>query len=337
MSLVMGGMKNERRKKENEGGNKFTEWYEKFSTSIKLGLLEDSPNQKRLMKLLRFQTAKSDGKYISLETYVKNMKEWQDEIYMLAGQDAESIEKSPFMSPFVEKDVDVLYLTEPIDEYWVAQIRDYESTKFVDISRENVKFKDEDEDLLKRREKAYKNKFKPLTKYLKKLYGGSIMRVAMSSRLGSTPAIVTSSQYGQSANMERIMRAQTLSHDSGAHQMMSMKVFEINPRHPLVLKLLEGVPAEDDEEDATPSTEIVESAWILHDMAMMNGGYPIADPVAHAKRMTKYMQSQLGVESLALEPEIDPPEEEEEAPDLDMDAMGGMNMDDFDLSDLDLD
>ena len=329
----------ESEKEKATGENKYAEWYKKFSTSIKLGLLEDSPNQKRLMKLLRFQSAKSDGKLISLDTYIKNMKEWQDEIYMLAGQDADSISKSPFMSPFVEKDVDVLYLTEPIDEYWVAQIRDYESSKFVDISRENVKFKDEDEDLVKRREKAYKNKFKPLTKYLKKLYGGSIMRVAMSSRLGSTPAIVTSSQYGQTANMERIMRAQTLSHDSGAQQMMSMKVFEVNPRHPLVLKLLEGVPAEDDE-DATPSEEVVDSAWILHDMAMMNGGYPIEDPVAHAKRMTKYMQSQLGVESLALEPEIDPPEEEEEAPEFDMDSMGdmgGINMEDFDLGDMDLD
>jgi len=330
----------ENKKEQKDGDNKYIEWYKKFSTSIKLGLLEDSPNQKRLMKLLRFQTSKSNGKYISLEQYVKEMKDWQDEIYMLAGQDAGSIEKSPFMDPFNEKDVAVVYLTEPIDEYWVGQIKDFDGTKFVDISRENVKFKDEDEDLVKRREKAYKKQFKPLTKYLKKLYGSSVMRVAISNRLGSTPAIATSSQYGQSANMERIMRAQTLTHDNSA-PMMSMKVFEINPRHPLVLKLLEGSPAEDDE-DATPSQEIVDSAWILHDMAMMNGGYPISDPVAHAKRMTKYMQSQLGVESLALEPEIDPPEEEEEAPDLDMDAlnemgMGGMNMEDFDLGDMDLD
>jgi len=333
------GTVTEGKKEKKEGDSKWIEWYKKFSTSIKLGILEDSPNQKRLMKLLRFQTSNSDGKYISLETYINGMKEWQDEIYMLAGQDADSVKKSPFMDPFIEKGVDVLFLTEPIDEYWTGQIKDYESSKFVDISRENVKFKDEDQDLVKRREKAYKSMFKPLTKYLKKLYGPSVMRVAMSSRLGSTPAIVTSSQYGQSANMERIMRAQTLTHDSGSSPPMSMKVFEINPRHPLVLKLLENAPAEDDE-DASPSAEMVDSAWILHDMAMMSGGYPIADPLAHARRMTKYMQSQLGVESLTLAPEIDPPEEEEEAPDFDMDALkdfGGMNMEDFDLDSLDLD
>merc|ERR1719253_304079 len=131
--------------------------------------------------------------------------------------------------------------------------------------------------------------------------------------------------------MERILRAQTLTHEGGNHQ-MSMKVFEINPRHPLVLKLLEGCP----DEEESPSEDLIDSAWILHDMAMMSGGYPIADQLAHAKRMTKYMQSQLGVESLTLEPEIDPPEEEEEAPDFDADDMGGINMDDMNFGDMDL-
>lgn len=250
----------------------------------------------------------------------------------------DTIKTSAFLDPFHEKDLDVVFFTEPIDEYAFAQVTDYESTKFVDISRENVKFKDEDEDLVKRREKAYKSKFKPLTKWLKKLYGSSVMRVSISSRLGSTPAIVSSSQFGQSANMERIMRAQTLTHDTSSPGGMSMKVFEINPRHPLVLKLLEGSPDEDDE-SATPASDVEDAAWILHDMAMLNGGYPISDTLAHAKRMTKFMQSQLGVDSLKLEPEIDPPEEEEEAPDFDMDGMGGINLEDFDgmdLGDMDL-
>lgn len=317
---------------DDDGDNAWIEWYKKFSTSLKLGLLEDHPNRKRIMKLLRFQTSKSDGKYISLEEYVNNMKEWQDQIYTLAGPDVDTLKKSAFLGPFKEKDVDVVFFTEPIDEYAFAQVTDYESTKFVDISRENVKFKDEDEDLVKRREKAYKAQFKPLTKWLKKIYGSSVMRIAISNRLGSSPAIVSSSAYGQSANMERIMRAQTLTHDGGASQ-MSMKIFEINPRHPLVHKLLEGCP----EEDESASEELIDSAWILHDMAMLSGGYPIQDTIAHSGRMTKFMQNQLGVESLELEPEIDPPEEEEEAPDFDAD-MDGFNMEDLnmDLGDMDL-
>jgi heat shock protein beta len=332
------GSVKESKEKKDKVDNKWIDWYNKFSTSLKLGVLEDSPNRKRLMKLLRYQTSQSDGKWISFDDYINNMKDWQDEIYMLAGSDAESIKKSPFMDPFNEKGVDVLFLTEPIDEYVFGQVRDYDDKKFVDISRENVKFKDEDEDLVKRREKAYKDKFKPLTKWLKKLYGTSVMRVTISSRLGSSPAIVSSSQYGNSANMERIMRAQTLTHDKTA-PMMSMKVFEINPRHPLVLKLLEGSPPEEGEEDFEPAEDILDSAWILHDLAMMNGGYPIADSQKHSQRMLRFMSSQLGVESMALEPEIEPAEEAEEAPDFDMGDLGdmGINMEDFDLGSMDLD
>jgi heat shock protein 90kDa beta len=333
-----GTVKEVEKKDKEEDESPYIDWYKKFSQSLKLGLLQDTPNTKRLMKLLRFQTLKSKGKYISLDEYVKDMKDWQDVIYTLAGSDIESIKKSPFLGPFVEKDVDCLFFTDPIDEYWFARVQDYEGNKFGDVSREHVKFKDEDENLVKRREKAYKEKFKPLTKWLKKIYGTSIMRVALSSRLGSSPAIVSSTQWGNSANMERILRAQTMTHDSGAPS-MSMKILEINPRHPLVLKLLEGSPAED-AEDAVVAPEVEDAAWVMHDLAMMHGGYPISDPEAHAKRMTKFMQSALGVESLTLEPEIDPPEEDEAAPDFDMDAMGGMggiNMEDFDLGDMDLD
>ena len=132
------------------------------------------------------------------------------------------------------------------------------------------------------------------------------------------------------------MRAQTLSHDSASAMAYSTKVFEINPRHPLVVKLLDGCPTEpegDEEEEAAfePSEEMIDSAWILHDMAMLNGGFTITDPLANSMRMTKFMQSQLGVESLTLEPEIDPPEVEEVAPDLDEDGLGGINMEDFNI------
>lgn len=333
------GTVTESKKEKKDKETPWQEWYKKFSTSLKLGVLEDTTNRKRLMSLLRFESYKSNGKMISFNDYINDMKDWQEEIYMLAGTDVEAIKKSPFMDPFIEKDVDVLFLTDPIDEYVFAQVKDHEDKKFTDISREDVKFKDEDPDLQKRRDKAYVKKLKPLTKWLRKFYGNSIMRITISNRLGTSPAIVTSSRYGNSANMERIMRAQTLTHDSGP-QGFSMKIFEINPRHPLILKLLEGAPPEDSEDNFEPSEEIKDAAWLLHDMAMMNGGFPIPDPLAHNKRMTKFLQSQLGVESLNLEPAIDPPEEEEEAPDFDADAMGGMggiNLDDFDMNDLDLD
>ncbi|KAL7566196.1 hypothetical protein ACA910_011270 [Epithemia clementina (nom. ined.)] len=328
------------KKKDEVKEDKYLKWYENFSPNIKYGVIEDEPNRGKLMKLLRFQTSKSDGKLISLAEYVENMKDWQDDIYVLGGTSAEEISQSPLLESFREKDVEVIYMTETIDEYMVKHARDYERKKFVDVSAEGVKFKDEDQDLLKRREKAYQNKFKPLTKWLKKLYGSTVLRVQVAKRsLGSIPAVVSSSDFGNSANMERIMRAQAFQSDDTR---MSFRIFELNPRHPLVVKLLEGCPPEDADEDKPfePSQETIDSAWILHDMAMLNGGYPISDPIAHNKRLTKVLQKRFELDSLDLEPAIDPPVEEDEPPEPDMD-FGGLNMDDFDMGslgdDIDLD
>ena len=313
-------------------------WYKKFAVNLKMGVIDDEPNRNRLVKLLRFQTSKSDGKWVSLEDYVNNMKEWQTEIFFLAGLSLDEVKKSRFLERFHEKDVEVVFLTDPVDEYVIQQLRDFDGKRFVAISSENVKLKDEDENLVKRREKFYSNKFKPLTKWLKKLYGQSVMRVSVSKRLGSTPAIVSSSEFGHSANMERIMRAQAFQHGVEENPMMrAMKVFEINPRHPLVLKLLEGCPPEKEEEGADPfvvSQEVEDAAWLLYDMAMLNGGFQLTDIEGHTKRMTRFLQSQLNVDSLELEPEVEPPEEEEEAPEVDLDGLDGLNMADFDMDNM---
>jgi len=322
-----------------EKESEYITWYKNFCTSLKLGCFEDEPNQAKLLKLLRFQTSKSDGKWISLKEYVERKKDWQDEIYIHTGASVEELDRSPFMDPFFDKDIEVIYMTDAIDEYLLQRVTQFEDAKFIQISKENVKFKDEDEDLVKRREKVYKNQFKPLTKWLKKLYGMSMTRVTISGRLGKSPAIVSSGQWGASANMDRIMKANALSHGGSSFGSQAMKIFEINPRHPLVLTLLEGAtpPEGDEEANFNPSQEITDAAWILHDMALLNGGFSISDPVAHSKRMLGFMQSSLSVESLALVPEIDPPEEDEEAPHMDDFDMGGINMEDFDLDSLDLD
>jgi hypothetical protein len=139
--------------------------------------------------------------------------------------------------------------------------------------------------------------------------------------------------------MERIVRAQAFQHGVDPSSLNSMKIFEINPRHPLIIKLLEGCPPEDakddDEEPFVVAPETVDAAWMLHDMAMLNGGFPITDPDGHNKRMMKVLQAQFGLESLSLEPEINPPVEEDEPPEAD--GAGGINMDDFNLDGIDLD
>merc|ERR1712137_1364757 len=156
---------------------------------------------------------------------------------------------------------------------------------------------------------------KPLTKWLKKLYEPAVMRVAISKRLGSSPAIVSSSEYGHSANMERIMRAQAYQQGQDEFSMRAMKILEINPRHPFINKLLDGCPPEKEEDDAEPfkvSEETEDSAWMLLDMASLSGGFQVVDGTAHSKRMNKFLRSSLGVDSDDLEDEVDPPEEEDD-------------------------
>jgi len=321
----------------------YIEWYQKFNANLKMGIIDDTANRGRVMKLLRFQTSKSNDKWISLDEYVENMKDYQKDIYMIAGAGLEEVKKSPFLEPFQEKELEVLYMTDPVDEYMIQQIRDYEGKKFQSISSENVKIGDEDDDLVKRREKAYKKMYKPLTKWLKKLYGPAVMRVAISKRLGNQPAIVSSSEYGHSANMQRIMEAQAYQSGQNNMMMQAMKVLEINPRHPFVSKLLGGCSSpekeEDDEveeEEFVVSQEVEDAAWLLLDIGSMNGGFAVSDVKKHTERVSKFLQSSLSIESLSLADEIDPPEEEEEAPE-DMGGMGGINMEDFNMDDIDID
>lgn len=316
--------------------NKYIEWYKKFSANIKLGVIEDEANRGKLSKLLRFATSKSDGDMISLDDYVENKQDWQNEIFVLGGTSVEEIEASPFLETARDKDVEVLYLTDAVDEYMVKQMIDYKNLKFVHLSSEGVKFKDESNDVILRREKAYKKKFANLTSWLRKLYHGTVLRVQVAKRpLGSIPAIVSSSDFGNSANMERILRAQAFQHGVDESGYMAMKVFEFNPRHPLILKLFEACPSEGD--DAEVSEEILDAAWMIHDMAMLNGGFPIVDPAKHNQRMLKILQNNFGLESLALEPELDPDEyeEEEEIPDIKGDGLNAEDFGDFETVDID--
>lgn len=306
----------------------YIEWYKKFGLSIKMGCIDDSANKDKLQKLLRFKSSKTEGEndYVSLQEYVDRMKDWQKEIYVFPGENMKTLKESSFMDAFYERDVEVLYLTDAIDEYWLGHVREFDGKKYRDITKEGVKFSDEDEDLAKRRNKVYSDKFKPLTKQLKKLFGSNVTKVSISKRLGKAPAIVSASEWGSSANMDRLQRAQAYAHGlaPGDNQMPTGNL-ELNPRHPFVIKLLDILPTE---EDGEVSEDFKDAAWILFDTATMSGGFPIRDPKTYARRMTRVLQSNLGVDSLALADEIDPPEEEDEPEEPDFDAEG-INLDDF--------
>jgi len=318
-------------KEEEKKVHPYIEWYEKFSPSIKMGVVEDESNRKRLSKLVRCKTSKSDGKYVSFEDYVANMKDWQKDIYFLAGQNQDELEKSPFMEKFNEKDVEVIYFTEPADEYMVSHMRDFDGKRFSTITHDNISFGDEDEDLKKRRAKAYSEKFDPLVKFMNKFYGRAVGKVMISNRLGSSPAIVSSGEFGQSANQERIMRAQAFAHGQDAGGMMGMKTLEINPRHPFFEALLEMVPADEEEK---PDLETRDALWTLLDTALLNGGYHINEGKGFNHRMMRSIKRNLGTDTFDLLPEIDPKVEEDVAPEIDEFA-SGINLEDFDMDEMD--
>lgn len=310
--------------------NKYDEWYKQFAANLKMGAIEDEPNRKKIMKLLKFESTQSEGQLRGLEKYVENMKDWQKEIYFIAGDGIDAVKKSLFLEQFAEKGVEVLYFVDPVDEYLTGQVRDFDGKRFKNVASDNIDLEgdDDDKDLATRRSKFYKEKFKPLTQWLKSVYGMSIMKVGVSTRYMSSPAIVSSMEYGHSANMERIMRAQAYSHGQSDLGMRSMKVFEINPRHPMINKLLESVPPTEDDSDFEVPKEAKDAALFLRDMALLNGGFPIEDPDGHSKRILKFLQSSLGLESLQLEPHPDLPAEEDIPPEFDEDEMS-LDMDDL--------
>jgi len=315
----------------------YIEWYKKFGLSIKMGCIDDSANRDKLQKLLRFKSSKTEGEneFVSLKEYVDRMKDWQKDIYVFPGESVSALKDSSFMDAFRDRDVEVLYMTDALDEYFIGNVREFDGHKYRDITKEGVKFDDEDEDLAKRRQKVYTEKFKPLTKYLKKLFGSDVSRVSISKRLGRAPAVVSSNEWGSSANMDRIQRAQAFAHGvAPGENMMPTGILELNPRHPFIISLLESLP-EDEEEDVPQSVK--DNAWILLDMATMGGGFPIRDTKKYAARMTRVLKGNLGVESLTLADEIDPPEEEDEPdePEVDMPDMENFDMSQFEDMDLD--
>uniref|UniRef100_K3WJT2 Histidine kinase/HSP90-like ATPase domain-containing protein n=1 Tax=Globisporangium ultimum (strain ATCC 200006 / CBS 805.95 / DAOM BR144) TaxID=431595 RepID=K3WJT2_GLOUD len=293
---------------EDETNEEYNKFWESFGKNIKLGVMDDSANRGKLAKLLRFKSNKSDGKWISLDQYVSRMKDWQDSIYYIAGESIEACQKSPFLEQIKAKDLEVLYLVDTLDEYTVQHMPEFESKKFTSISKEGIKFGDEDEKLVQKRDKLYAEKFQTLTDGLKKLYADKISKVTMSQRVVDSPAVMVTSQWGYSANMQRIMKAQTFAdRHGGLNSGASSAILELNPRHPIISKLNQLVADKPDDE------ETKDLAWLLYDAALVNSGFDMNDFDHFAARVYRIMKGSMGLENLELEPEIEVPVEEEPA------------------------
>ncbi|KAI5617958.1 endoplasmin precursor [Silurus asotus] len=291
-------------------------FWKEFGTNIKLGVIEDHSNRTRLAKLLRFQTSHSESGVSSLEQYVERMKEKQDKIYFMAGTNRKEAESSPFVEKLLKKGYEVIYLTEPVDEYCIQALPEFDGKRFQNVAKEGVKF-DESEKAKETRE-ALEKEFEPLTTWLKdKSLKDKIEKAVLSQRLTNSPCALVASQYGWSGNMERIMKAQayqTGKDISTNYYASQKKTLEINPKHPLIKEMLKRVTAS--EEDQTAS----DLAVVLFETATLRSGYQLADTKAYGDRIERMLRLSMNVdleEQVEEEPEEEPeePAEEEEAED----------------------
>ncbi|XP_030628037.1 endoplasmin [Chanos chanos] len=284
-------------------------FWKEFGTNIKLGVIEDHSNRTRLAKLLRFQTSHSESSLSSLEQYVERMKEKQDKIYFMAGTSRKEAESSPFVEKLLKKGYEVIYLTEPVDEYCIQALPEFDGKRFQNVAKEGVKF--EESEKAKEKREALEKEFEPLTTWLKdSALKDKIEKAVLSQRLTKSPCALVASQYGWSGNMERIMKAQayqTGKDISTNYYASQKKTLEINPKHPLIKEMLKRVS--DNAEDQTAS----DLAMVLFETATLRSGYQLADTKAYGDRIERMLRLSMNVD-LSEEVEEEPEEEPEEQP-----------------------
>jgi len=294
----------------------WAKFYKEFNKNLKMGCYEDDSNRSKLSKLLRFRSTKSEDKDISLDKYLDRMAESQESIYYMSGESMETMSKAPALQIFKKKDLEVLMLSDHLDEPCIQKLADYEGKKFVSIQKADVKLDETEEE--KKRFSKLKDMYKPLTDWWKdtlneltekgamKDAGVKIEAVSLSKRLTDSPVVVVTSQFGYSAQQEKIMKAQAFQNKDQISMMSGRKTLEINPNHPVVIDLLNKV------KESKDNAAALDTAQVLFQTALIESGYEIADPSALVSRVYKLMSKELGVDPDAPLKEVEVPEEEEE-------------------------
>jgi len=302
-------------KKDDEGT--WSKFWKEFNKNLKMGCYEDDSNRSKLSKLLRFKSTKSTDKDISLDKYLDRMQESQESIYFMSGESIENMKKAPALQIFQKKDLEVLMLDDTLDEPCLQKLADYEGKKFVSIQKADVKL-DETEAEKKKFSKV-KDMYKPLTDWWKeqlteltekgamKDAGVKVEKVEVSKRLTESPVVVVTSQFGYSAQQERVMKAQAFQNKDQLSMMSGRKTLEINANHPVVADLLEKVKADKSDKAA------MDTAQVLFQTALIESGYEIADPSALVNRVYRLMSKELGVDPDAPLKEVEVPEDEVES------------------------
>ncbi|XP_064487008.1 endoplasmin-like isoform X1 [Ornithodoros turicata] len=279
--------------------DEYKRFWKEYSTNIKLGIIEDTSNRTRLAKLVRFHSSAVKG-LVSLSDYVSRMKDKQEHIYYIAGSSLDEVKRSPFVERLLKKGYEILYLTEPVDEYSISSLTEFEGKKFQNVAKEGLKL--EESQQAKDAKDRLNEMFEPLTKWLEEdAFKGRILKAMVSERLSTSPCALVANQFGWTGNMERLARSNThaKSHDTMRDYYLSQKKnMELNPRHPIIKELLKRV------EDDTNDPVAREIAEVIYETATLRSGFMLEDTLAFANRVDRLLRKTMGVsEDAAIEEE----------------------------------
>merc|ERR1712157_631609 len=271
-----------------ENEEDYKSFYEAFSKMIKLGIHEDNKNCKKIAEFLRYYSTKSGDSMVSLKTYVERMKENQTLIYYITGESKEAVENSPFLEALKKRDLEVLYLTDPIDEYAIQKLKDYKGKSLACATKEGLDLGLTEEE--KKKAEEEKAAFSALCKNVKDILGSKVEKVVISDRMVGSPCSLVTGEFGWSANMERIMRAQALRDNTMSQYMMAKKTMELNPQHAIIKALKDKFAA--DSADSAAKDLVV----LLYETALLTSGFSLENPASFSSRIHRLVKLGLSID-----------------------------------------
>ncbi len=289
-----------------ENDEDYKKFYEQFSKNLKLGIHEDTNNRNKLSELMRFSTSKSGEELVSFKEYVSKMKEGQKGIYYITGESRAAVTNSPFIEGLKKRGIEVIFMTDPIDEYAIQQLKEYDGKKLMSCTKEGLELEETEEEKKKREEE--KAQFESLCKLMKDVLGDKVEKVIVGTRIEDSPCVLVTGEHGWTANMERIMKAQALRDTSMTQYMVSKKTMEINVKHPIISELRKK--AEEDQGDKT----VKDLIWLLFETSLLTSGFSLDEATTFAGRIHRMIKLGLSIY------EDDKADDDEDLPPLEDDA-----------------